>query len=245
MKTLKILLLNLQYATGLDGSLRDYFLGGYRYVYTPVAARQKIYDDLNTLLDQERPDVCCLMEVKNDFYTPALFPEYPHYDVAIKYRREGLLAALPILRNNCNAVLMKDKWEIKKHFLRHGTKALLYELIREGVHIFTFHFALGAAVRAQQCAEIASMFNQIPVNESVILCGDFNIFGGRAELDLLMENSKLSFGSSQVVPTFPAFRPTKELDLYLLRGQVKPVEYRVLSEIRISDHLPVILTVQL
>jgi hypothetical protein len=49
-KPLRVLLFNLGYATGIDGSMRSYLLRWYRYIYTPRAIICKVRNSIYALL---------------------------------------------------------------------------------------------------------------------------------------------------------------------------------------------------
>ena len=61
MHTYRILLLNLGYETGLDGSLRGYLTRSWRYLHTPRAVIDAVHSGFRELIENVRPmSAACL-----------------------------------------------------------------------------------------------------------------------------------------------------------------------------------------
>ncbi|TSC57971.1 MAG: Uncharacterized protein Greene041619_847 [Candidatus Peregrinibacteria bacterium Greene0416_19] len=239
----RILLLNAGYCTELDGSLRDYFLRFYRYLHTPRRIVRRALRSLSGLLEGQKPDLCCFVEIhEQSQYLPHL-QAYAYGDVENKYGIRSLLRRLPLFRHNCNGFLARKPMEFRKHYCRHGTKKLIYELeLPHHVSLFLVHFALRARTRRKQCRDLAEILRQ---RRRVIVCGDFNTMQGDRELRDLLRSCRLRIANPPHAPTFPAVRPRKALDLFLCSPGLKIKGVRVMDSIHLSDHLPVLLELQL
>ncbi len=238
---MKILLYNAAYATGLDGSIRDYFLKFYRYIYTPRDIIRKVRQAIYHLLERESPDVCCFVEVHSRTHMLPEAHSYTFGDIENKYGRFSWLRAVPMFRDNCNGFMSKHPLPFRKHEFTHGTKKLIYEiLLKEDLSLFLVHFSLNGAVRKLQCQELEQLLKS---RKRVILCGDFNIFRGAGELQKLAKDCNLHIVNSIDQATFPAFHPKNSLDLFLCSHSLKHAEVKVLHA-HASDHLPVLLDVQ-
>ncbi len=232
MKKFKILLINLGYCTGLDGSIYDYFTKFYRFGFLPKRHEGRVIRKLKKLA--EDVDLICMLEVKSGQFEKIQGDWYG--DVENKYGVGSLLRYLLFTRENCNGFISKKKVPFKKHFLKNGTKKLLYEIEMPGGTKLVFaHFSLNSKVRRKQFGEINKMFDG-----SRIVCGDFNIFKGVEEVKPLVE-SGLQVVSEE--PTFPACSPRKPLDLFLCSKDLE-CEVEVLNEV-LSDHSAVLLTTKL
>lgn len=224
----------------LNGSMRDYLLKSYRY---PLPLSKKIEDrallELEKIVSKEKPDLICLTEVKKGKQAQFLTNKgYPFSEFEVKYGKNSLMRKIVSYSQNGNAVISKKELPIKKHFLRNGTKKLLYEVtLPNGTNLFLMHFSRKRKTREKQFEEMNQKFGKI---ESKIICGDFNTFDGLSEVKSLMKNSNLKLASES--PTFPAFKPQKPLDLFLASKSLK-TEVEVLDN-QLSDHLPVILEIK-
>lgn len=234
----RILLYNVGYSTELDGSIRNYVLRFYRYLYTPRTIIRRVRQTIYHLLQREQPDVCCFVEVhRKKGYVP-----HPHAytcgDVDNKYGQRSVLRRLPFLRDNCNGFYSKQPLSFEKTYFQNGTKKLIYDIkLRPDLSLLVVHFALGRRVRRKQCEELKRLIRQ---RGNVIVCGDFNIFKGTGELQSLAHACDLQIVSPPGA-TFPAVNPRKTLDLFLCPKSLGDVSARVLSGVHASDHLPVML----
>lgn len=238
---MRILLYNAAYATGLDGSIRDYLLKFHRYIYTPRNIIRRVRQAIYHLLERETPDVCCFVEVHSRTHMLPESHAYAYGDIENKYGRFSWLRALPMFRDNCNGFLSKKPLPYRKHEFTHGTKKLIYEiLLKDDLSLFLVHFSLNGSVRREQCRELVKLLSTRP---RVILCGDFNIFRGAGELQQLAKDCNLHIVNDLSQATFPTFRPRQSLDLFLCSHSLKQTSVKVLHA-QASDHLPVLLDVQ-
>src|SRR5690606_34605988 len=102
-------------------------------------------------------------------------------------------------------------------------------LIMVGVHL-----ALGEKYRNAQLAYLSRLLKQY---QHVIIMGDFNCLPEQlqrsplAELDLVMPDDPLL--------TYPSWAPDRHIDHILLSPSLKVASREVLTDCRLSDHLPV------
>ncbi len=231
--------MNLGYGTGLDGSLKSYLTQWYRYFYTPQRIIRQVRQSIYALLNREHPDLCCFVEIHHK----QGFVPHPHaYTSHInnKYGRFSWLRHIPFFRDNCNGFFSQHPLQFTKHYFTNGTKKLIYEIdTGNGFSLLLAHFSLNRSVRALQFAELRSM---IGGRENVIVCGDFNVFRGTRELHALAQSCNLKIVNAHS-RTFPAAHPAMALDLFLCPKTMEDVSARVLKDIQVSDHLPVMLEI--
>jgi len=239
-KTFKILLLNLAYCTEQNGSLLRYLIKLNRFFYLPKKVENRVLYNLKNIIATEKPDLIYLLEINKGKQIKALInEEYFFHDIKTKYGEKSILRKLPFFRRKSSAFVSKHKLTFKYHFLKNGTKKLVHEISLPGnISLLTAHFSLNKKVRAKQFKEIHEL---IPGTDKKIICGDFNIFGGVKELAYLLQKSGLGIAQQQA--TFPAFKPKKPLDLFLITKNIK-AKTEVLKN-QLSDHLPVTLKISL
>ena len=237
---MKILLFNLGYCSGLDGSIHDYVLHGGRYVHTPGQIAETVEKAVFKLMDTEAPDICCFLELHKKSALVKDMRNYPCSDVEDKYGMRSLLRCLPFFHDNCNGFFARADVPFKKLFFKKGTKKLIYELkIHNGATLLFCHFSLSRKVRQQQFHELESVIKH---RKKLILCGDFNIFKGTDEIDSLMATCNLR--SAKHSATFPSIHPRRTLDLFLHTEDIHVTCCKTVQDFHGSDHLPVILEFQ-
>lgn len=239
--------MNLGYATGLDGSLRSYLTQWYRYLYTPRWIIRQVRQSLYQLLNREQPDLCCFVEIHHKHgFVPHPRAYRSHIDN--KYGRFSLRRFLPFYRDNCNGFFSHQPLRFTKRYFAHGAKKLIYDiqlgnpltsLTASSLSLLLVHFSLKYKTRRRQCAELAEILRG---RGPTIVCGDFNILRGARELRMFAESCGLRIINAHQ-PTFPAVHPRKALDLFLCPKAMGEVSARVIGDVRVSDHLPVLLEV--
>ncbi len=237
---MKILLLNLGYCSGLDGSFHDYFFHGARYLHTPRRIAEGISHAVSELVHAAQPDICCFLELHKKSALVKDLRDFACSDIEDKYGLTSLLRRLPFFRDNCNGFFSRSRVSYKKLFFRKGGKKLVYELQIGDVSLFLCHFSLSASVRREQFREIEAIVGN---RKKTILCGDFNIFSGPAELTELM--TVCGFHAANLNDcTFPAVHPTKTFDLFLCTPDIHVLRCESVKNFHGSDHLPVLMEFQ-
>jgi endonuclease/exonuclease/phosphatase family metal-dependent hydrolase len=228
------------------------YLKFWRVFKSPKGLDSKIIDKLRSLT----PDIVALTEVdtgsirshKNqaDFFEKKL--GMSNHVEKIKYPIEGWLRLfhyIPILKNQGNAILAKNKlYDVKYHMLHRGTKRVVIEAsvdIPNKVTLLLAHLSLGGKARFTQINELKNIVNNI--KNPVILMGDFNTFKGDDEIKELLNNTHLNhrFEMSDIKNTFtqPSVHPSRRLDYVLTSDAVNVLNYKVL-DYQFSDHLPLL-----
>ena len=235
----RVLLMNLGYGTELDGSLWGYLTRWYRYLYTPQRIIREVRRSVYALLNRERPDLCCFVEIHHRHgFVPHPRAYASHIDN--KYGRFSILRHLPFFRDNCNGFYSHRRLHFTKRYFKAGTKKLLYDIdVGNGFSLLLAHFSLRRDTRRRQFRELENIIGN---RRNVILCGDFNIFRGIGELRRLSEDCGLQVVDAHRA-TFPTVHPRKTIDLFLCPKRLHSVSARVMEDVRVSDHLPVMLEV--
>lgn len=105
------------------------------------------------------------------------------------------------------------------------------------LHLLSTHLSLGRRSRKAQIERIAALACSLPADEPVLLAGDFNI-RDESEFEPLLE---AGFTSVSTPSTYPSWNPTHALQRFFTRNcELTKVEQ---SDMRISDHLPLIASV--
>ncbi len=102
------------------------------------------------------------------------------------------------------------------------------------------HLALGRRARKRQLEFVGELLSDY---KNAIVMGDLNCQPESNEMVWLMENSQLVEPIS-ALPTFPSWRPFKNIDHILVSPTLTVEEVKVLNY-PLSDHLPISMTIRL
>jgi endonuclease/exonuclease/phosphatase family metal-dependent hydrolase len=239
---IRILVYNIAYGTGSPGGIHKRLLTAHRYLKTNGEHFEKISD----FIENSNADIVGLVEADAGSYRTGyhdqiaeLAVRLKHYHFgSVKYGEKSFSRNIPILNKQSNALLTRDlRAESKLHFFSRGMKKLVIEVDINGVKVFVVHLSLRKSARARQLALLADM---VPANTPVIVAGDFNTMSGSEELQNFMLNTGLINPNHADLPTYPAWKPKKQLD-YLLHSKEIAPEYFVIPKVDYSDHLPLIM----
>ena len=240
MAKFKILMLNAGYFTHLNGSIENNILRSHRYLFNFDKTEEKFIKAFNEMVLKENPDLIFLMEVRKNQFKSIINKKYPFYDFDIKYTPKKVFRKMPRFDVQGNGFMAKEKLKFRKFFLKKGIKTLCYEIVLPNkTRLILFHFSLRPRTRIIQLKEIDDISKNYGAK---IICGDFNTFKGISELEDFIKYSDLNL--IQKEDTFPSFKPSKPLDLFVCSRNLK-AKTRVLKDIKISDHLPVVLELDL
>ncbi len=242
---------NVDYFRGMDGSFSGQVLYGYRYLYCPLKVQAACFQEFQKVIEREKPDLCCLLEVDrgslNDAYTDQIQrledDEYRYGDGENKYSPTFRWRNNPFLVGKSNGFIAEKKYRFEKRYLKHGIKQLVYVIqLERGMTLILVHLTpFSEEVRRKQIEEIREMAAGFP---EVIICGDFNILGGLDEVQALLEDSNLVLMNRADDKTYPTYRPKFFLDLIVCSKDIASrSKLRVLTDCRLSDHLPVVFEV--
>ncbi len=243
---MKILLHNIAYETGLNGSWKQYFFKIWRYVWLPLYSGRC----LARTLKKQDADVYCLLEVD----TGSLRNRYlsqtkklskvlntKYFYSRLKYSMKSIWRFVFFSRRQHDAILSKIDGEYKCHYLKTGMKKLVQEYIVNGISIFTVHLAvLSKKVRQKQLVELGDILKKC--SRPLIFCGDFNIHSGLREVKSFLQTTGLKL--IDLPATWPSCNPKKHFDLFFISNGIKLKNADVVQT-ECSDHLPIWIEIDL
>ena len=248
MKSLRFLLFNIAYATGpLRGAYHN-VVSAHRY----LRSERHHIDHICSYIENLVPDVTGLIEIERGSLRNQRVDQVAviarqlahHYTYGCKYGRRSVYRCLPILRQQGNVILGREELTRQaQHFFPVGTKRLIMEVEISELRIFLVHLAVTRRVRRRQIGMLQDVIGK-GTGQPTIVAGDFNVFGGHSELDELLRHAKLRTLNRKHVPTYPAYKPRKELDFILCSPEIEVEHFAVDANTRLSDHLPLIADIQ-
>ena len=245
---MKILLYNACYCIGFKEPRKSQYEKLWKYIYSGTSTLV----DLIELVKQENPDVLALTEIDSGSIRARLVNQplsianecgFGSVFYKKKYGPALIKGAFPIFAHQCNAILAK-KPDVKfdfGFFEATGDLAAKNLYLQCAIHpkidLFVLHLPLDSPGRANQLKELARILKGR--DREVIVSGDFNIFEGHSEIEYLMKECRLESVNIGRVPTYPSWKPEKEIDLILKTPGIKIKKFEVL-DVHLSDHLPLI-----
>jgi endonuclease/exonuclease/phosphatase family metal-dependent hydrolase len=239
---MRILVYNIAYGTGCPGPGHRRLLTAHRYLKT----NNDVFARISAFIESSNADIVGLVEADSGSYRTGyrdqiseLASTLQHYHIkSVKYGIKSISRTIPILNMQSNALLTSDmNAEGKLHFFTKGMKKLVIEVEVYGIKIFIVHLSLRRNVRIRQLNLLAGL---IPRNVPVIVAGDFNTTGGAGELDDFISETGLLNPNRDHVPTYPAWKPKRQLDYILHSDSIVPSFFDI-PMVDHSDHLPLLM----
>ncbi len=243
---MRLLIYNIAYGTRPPKSTRGMLLTPLR----TLRSSERHFSRIVRFIEELAPDIVGLVEVDvgsvrsrrtNQAAEIARALEHqpqPHY--APKYGTRRYPRYMPILRHQTNAILAREGLDAgTHHYLPRGFKRLVLEVGVNGLTLLLVHLPLRKRARQVQIAALADLVRTR--TGPLILAGDFNVFSGHRELHELMQTTGLRTANPDHAPTFPSWKPKRELDFILHSPEIRIQQFQVLNDVRLSDHLPLVL----
>lgn len=240
---MRLITYNIAYGTGSPKSMPRNILTSTRYLRT---GSRHFFDKISRFVGAYEPDILALVEVdtgsfrtggEDQVQTLAMKLEAYRYN-RVKYAANSLGRRLPILKNQSNAVLSRDGSDTVRFYdFPVGFKKLVIELVRQDFSLWLVHLALRAKTRAAQLEYLKTLIDPA---RPFIVTGDFNTLKGERELESFSRSLSLTNPNGDFQPTFPVWRPAKQLDFVLCSPGIHIDSFRI-PQIRCSDHFPLIL----
>lgn len=230
---MRFLLYNICYATGPK-------------VHNYARSSNKNLQRITTFIRELEPDLVGLIEVDHGSYRTGgknqveqMAESLGHYHShAIKYGEKSFWRRIPILRNQGNAFLARDRIRNETfHFFKRGMKRLVIELELEHLVIYLAHLSLGARTRHHQLNALYDLVKK--TDRPCVVAGDFNMLWGESEIDLFLGATGLLNANINGVPTYPSKFPRRHLDFVLHSKEIQVRNFQV-PMVTLSDHLPVV-----
>jgi endonuclease/exonuclease/phosphatase family metal-dependent hydrolase len=230
---MRFLLYNICYATG--PRMHNY-----------ARSSHKNLARITTFMRDLEPDLIGLVEVDQGSYrtggknqVESLAESLGHYHShAIKYGQDSFWRHVPIVKQQGNAFLARDRIRNETfHFFERGMKRLVIELELEHLVVYLAHLSLGARARHHQLDALYTLVKK--TQRPCLVAGDFNMLWGEREIDMFLAASGLQNANTARLPTYPSNNPRRHLDFVLHSKEIKIRDFQV-PRVTFSDHLPVV-----
>lgn len=230
---MRFLLYNICYATG--PRMHNY-----------ARSSHKNLARITTFMRDLEPDLIGLVEVDQGSYrtggknqVESLAESLGHYHShAIKYGQDSFWRHVPIVKQQGNAFLARDRIRNETfHFFERGMKRLVIELELEHLVVYLAHLSLGARARHHQLDALYTLVKK--TQRPCLVAGDFNMLWGEREIDMFLAASGLQNANTARLPTYPSKNPRRHLDFVLHSKEIKIRDFQV-PRVTFSDHLPVV-----
>ena len=244
----RILLSNLGYARGLNGSMLHHMALGYRHLWCPPGVQMHTLAALKALIRQQAPDICCLLEIENGASPSSRLnhlellkdAEYFFSDAENKYAPNSRLRQSHFTSGKSNGFIARREYDFQKLYFSHGTKRLIYSVeLEPELTLFFTHFSLTHKIRQRQLEELFDLADK--TEGEVIMMGDFNLLKGLDEVLPLLLPRKLTLLNDPELHTFLLYRRRLVLDLCICSESLaEKAKLHVLPQ-PYSDHAALLL----
>lgn len=202
---------------------------------------------ITDLIREHNPDVIGLVEVDTGSYRSRGINQaemiaedlgsYFHR-CEVKYSKGGLFERLPVFAKQANAILTRGQIRRERfHYLHYGFKRLVIELELETISLFLVHLSLRFGTRQRQLNDLHDLVKASA--KPCVVMGDFNALSGASEMKLFLAATGLTSANVDHLPTYPSWRPTRELDFICYTAGITPINFEVAGT-TLSDHLPLV-----
>ncbi len=246
---MRFLFYNIAYATGGPRSAPHFLMSMHRY----LRSSRRHFKHLQEFIHAVDADITGVVEMDGGSYrtrrknhaSELADTMAQHHNYYSKYHHGSIARRMPVLKHQGNAIFSRSPAELSNsHFFTCGFKRLVMESRIEGADVYLVHLALSQEVRRKQLRDLERLVGRCH-DRPVIVAGDFNTRRGGEELRQFMLSTGLQNANMRGHPTFPTWNPKRELDFILYSPGIKVHSCRVLRQVRLSDHLPLVMDFEL
>lgn len=238
-ETIRILNLNIEYGASITKGYWQYITSLWKYVIPHSIFALKA---ISKVINHWDVDLCTFVEIDGGSFRTM------HINYLKKLANMTVLKKwhfFPVrhmlnLSNQGNGIL--TRYEILethnyKLITRGENRCLSHTTIRlngEIMHVLTTQLALGKRSRRYELMQIADIIKRI--RGPIIFTGDLNT-SNEAEL---IEIENIGLKRLVTTKTFPSWKPRRTIDYIFYSEDFEVLNYHVIDQLKISDHLPII-----
>ena len=222
-------------------------------------ARRLEIHNLALAVDSLDADIICLQEVRAENRREAQYferwPEQPQADFLAPLGYEAAYHTNAVTKDGEHGNALLTRWPIihvrhedmsDHRFEQRGLLHAELRVLGAPLHVIVVHFGLIPASRLRQTIHLRRYIaREVPLDEPLLVAGDFNDWGTRVQR-LLRVDALKGFEGARTL-TYPSRFPVAQLDHIYARGlqalSLQAPRGRVWR--RMSDHLPLIAEFQL
>lgn len=239
--TMRLLVYNIRYGTGHKN--------GYHLPLPFAGLFKRTSVNLQRIINfiaSVNPDIAALVEVDSGSYRCNHFCQAQtiadqlgyNYVIEGKYGEKSLAQKLPVLKQQCNALLTKQNIvDYRFHYFDQGMKRLVIRTDLQAISIFIVHLSLKYRHRQNQLEQLHYLTQY--TDKEVIIAGDFNTFWGSRELNLFLAATGLKNANLHNAPSHPSHAPHRQIDFILHSAGIR-IDNFYIPEVRLSDHSPLV-----
>jgi|TARA_R110002020_G_scaffold399971_1_gene609932 endonuclease/exonuclease/phosphatase family metal-dependent hydrolase len=236
-QTLRILTWNIQAAIG-TARYSHYLTRAHHQVFN-TSAKQSTLEKIAEIVSQH--DVVCLQEVdlggrRSGFTCQAerIAMLSGHNHVAKQRNR-----TIPGISLHGNAILSRYELshihDFKLPGRVKGRGCLIANVqVGQGISVANLHLSLG---RNDQALQLEAIGQHLPHKKAFVVVGDFNCTNSSTQLESFAGSVGAQIADQPPMPTYPSWRPNRDLDHIIYSDAVRLDERRSLP-LQLSDHLP-------
>ncbi len=237
--TIKIVTFNIEYCASITKGYWQYITSVWKYL---IPHNITTIDKLAKIINYEDVDLCTFLEIDGGSFRTM------HMNYLNKLANKTMLKHqhfFPVrkvfgLTNQGNGILAKfpllatENIKLPTHGENRFLSASKVQYKNTIITIFTTQLALGHMGRKREFEIIVDTINK--TSGPVIFTGDLNTTNDK-ELEIL---NKTRLQRLETPSTFPSWKPKRRIDYVYYSPDFEVIGYKVLNELKVSDHLPII-----
>lgn len=243
-ETIKLLSLNIEYCASITKGYWQYVTSLWKYI---IPHSFNAINRISKVINYSNADLCTFMEIDggsfrtmNGNYLKKLtnkttLKKYQFFPVRHLFK----------LTNQGNGILTRyditstDNIRLKTNGENRCLSASRIDFNGRKINVLTTQLALGRISRVQEILQIAEYIKNL--KEPIILTGDLNT-SNESELEIILESGLKRLETTK---TFPSWKPKRRIDYVFYSKEFEVVNYYVIDDLKISDHLPILAELRL
>lgn len=238
-ESIKVLTLNIEYCASITKGYWQYITSLWKYF---IPHKINAINTISKLINHWNADICTFLEIDGGSFRTMQMNYLKKLSNKTILKKWHFFPVRNVLNfsNQGNGILTKyDILETHNYRLitRGENRCLSHIKIRikdEIINVLTTQLALGKNSRKYELIQIADIIKTL--SGPIIITGDLNT-GNEIELKALED---IGLKRLETTKTFPSWKPRRRIDYIFYSKDFEVVNYHVIDDMKISDHLPII-----
>lgn len=238
-ETIKILSLNIEYCASITRGYWQYVTSLWKYV---IPHSFNAITRISKVINYSDADLCTFMEIDGGSFrtmsgnylrklaNKTTLKKYHFFPVRHVFK----------LTNQGNGILTRynildtENLKLKTNGENRYLSISKIDFNGRTINLLTTQLALGKVSRVREILQIAEYIKNL--KEPIILTGDLNT-SDESELEII---SQSGLKRLETTKTFPSWKPKRRIDYIFYSKEFDVMNYYVIDDLKISDHLPIL-----
>lgn len=236
---LRIFYLNIEYGASINKGYWQYITSLWKYI---IPHDIFVLKKISKIINYWNADICAFVEIDGGSFRTmninylkklsnmTMLKKWHFFPVRhllnLSNQGNGIITRFPILETYNYKLITKGENRRLSHAIINVNDTL--------VNVFITQLALGKISRRYELMQISDIIKK--TKGPIILIGDFNT-DNEKELNII---ESLNLKRIQTHKTFPSWKPKRTIDYIFVNDYFEIINTEVITDLKISDHLPII-----